>query len=116
MADKPVVKLNDAAFGELTSMPEAQRLLDRCAERAKEFQLATVPVLTGALSRHIEIDSPTPDSRRIGVLRPKPPLMDATKYVIPVEEGHQTASGSWVPAQPFIRPSIDAAKKGLTNG
>ena len=80
---------------------------------ALTYQQATVPVLTGALKAHLEIDSPTEDTRRIGVLRAKPPLKDATQYVLPVEEGHHTKSGSWVPAQPFIRPSIDAAKKGL---
>lgn len=117
MVSKDVrVKMNRAAFGELTVMPESQRMLDRCAENALDFQKSTCPVDTGALVNHLEIDAPTPSTRRIGVLRPHPPLKDATQYVVPVEEGHHTESGSWVPAQPFIRPSINAAKRGLRDG
>ena len=107
------LKIDETKLKELVGTPEAQRVLDRCASKALEYQQATVPVLTGALKAHLEIDAPAPETRRVGVLRARPPLKDATKYVIPVEEGHHTASGSWVPAQPFIRPSIDAAKKGL---
>jgi|SRR5882724_4439773 len=109
-----ITTVDSAAIEALKTTPEVQALLDRCAKRALEFQEATVPVLTGALKRHLEIDAPSVDTRRIGVLKPHPPLKDATQYVLPVEEGHRTRSGSWVPAQPFIRPSIDAAKKGLT--
>lgn len=110
------VKISREALGELTLRPDSQQLLDRCAHYALAFQQATAPVDTGALKAHLEIDTPNPNVRRVGVLRAKPPLQDATKYALPVEEGHTTESGTWVPAQPFIRPSIDAAKKGLKNG
>lgn len=109
------IKVDDAAIGQLTGLPDAQRLLDRCANAALSFQKATCPVDTGSLVRHLEIDMPSPDVRRIGVLRPHPPLTDATKYVRYVEEGHESRAGNWVPAQPFIRPSTNAARKGLGN-
>ena len=33
-------------------------------------------------------------------------LRNDADYAVPVEYGHVTASGSWVPAQPFMRPTI----------
>ncbi len=106
---KVTVTVDSAAIGTLTATPEAQGLLDRCAERALEFQQATVPIDTGALKKCLGIAvTDNGNSRKIGA------IIDPVEYAIYVEEGHRTASGTWVRAQPYIRPSIDAAKKGLS--
>lgn len=113
---KVKVTVDGATIGQLTSTPEAQHLLDRCAQRALEFQQATVPVDTGALKQCLGIKvADDGKSRQIGAF-PILVLKKVVDYAIYVEEGHRTKSGTWVHAQPFIRPSIDAAKKGLTNG
>ncbi len=109
---KPVVKVtvDQAALGTLRDTPEAKALLRRCAERALDFQEATVPVDTGELKSALGIRENSDGSLDIGTVKKK------VDYALPVEEGHRTRGGTWVPAQPFIRPSIDAAKKGLSNG
>ncbi len=108
---KVTVTVDSSAIGSLSATPEAQHLLDRCAQKALEYQQATVPVDTGALKKCLGIVSTDNGlTRKIGA------VIDPVEYAIYVEEGHRTTSGTWVPAQPFIRPSIDAAKKGLSNG
>ncbi len=108
----PIVRVtvNQAALGTLKSTPEAKRLLRRCAERALDFQQATVPVDTSKLHNALGIRENADGSLDIGT------VLYPVEYDIYVEEGHRTRSGTWVAAQPFIRPSIDAAKKGLKNG
>lgn len=108
---KVTVTVDSAAIGSLTSTPEAQATLDRCASFALAYQEATVPVDTGALKKCLGIVSTDNGlSRKIGA------VIDPVEYAIYVEEGHRTKSGTWVAAQPYIRPSIDAAKKGLSHG
>jgi hypothetical protein len=109
MANKPTVKVtvNREALGTLTSTPEAKALLRRCAERALDFQLSAVPIDTGELKSALGIRENSDGSIDIGTVKKK------LDYAVPVEEGHRTRGGTWVPAQPYIRPSIDAAKKGL---
>lgn len=106
---KVVAKVDkDAVYG-LMDDPKAQALLEKCAGFALAAQETTVPIDTGNLHEHLKIGSANNGrSRRIGVL-PEDPV----DYVLPVELGHRTEAGTWVPAQPFIRPSIDAAKRGL---
>jgi len=109
---KPIVKVtvDQAALGKLTAMPEAKSLLRRCAERALDFQKSAVPVDTGELKSALGIRENPDGSLDIGTVKKK------VDYDLAVEEGHRTRGGTWVPAQPYVRPSIDAAKKGLTNG
>jgi hypothetical protein len=104
------VTIDQAAFGRLTGTPEAKALLRRCAERALDFQQSAVPVDTGELHSALGIRENSDGTVDIGTVKKK------VDYAIPVEEGHRTRAGTWVPAQPYIRPSIDAAKRGLGNG
>lgn len=106
---KPVAKVtvDQAALGKLTSTPEAKALLRRCAERALDFQRSAVPVDTGELKSALGIRENANGSIDIGTVKKR------VDYDLAVEEGHRTKGGTWVPAQPYIRPSIDAAKKGL---
>ena len=106
---KPVVKvtIDKGVFGKLTSTPEAKALLRRCAESALDYQRATVPVDSGELRSALGIRENPDGSLDIGTVKKK------VDYDLAVEMGHRTRGGTWVPAQPFIRPSIDAAKKGL---
>ncbi len=110
MADNIIVNVDEAALGRLKDMPEARATLKRCADRAEAFQVATCPVDTGHLVGAIGQRDNADGSIDIGVV--KYPV----EYDLHVELGHQTTAGTWVPAQPYIRPSIDAAKKGLSNG
>lgn len=109
---KPIVKVtvDQAALGTLRDMPESKALLRRCAERALDFQQSAVPVDTGTLKSALGIRENSDGSLDIGTVKKK------VDYDLAVEEGHRTKGGKWVPAQPYIRPSIDAAKKGLTHG
>lgn len=89
-------------------MPENIRLLRACGEAALDYQKATCPVDTGRMVGALgieEIDGGK--TLHIGVVKYK------VDYALYVEEGHKTRGGTWVPPQPFIRPSLDAAKKGL---
>lgn len=106
---KPVVKVtvDQAALGKLIGTPEAKALLRRCAERALDFQQSAVPVDTGELKSALGIRENADGSIDIGTVKKR------VDYDLAVEEGHRTKGGTWVPAQPYIRPSIDAAKKGL---
>lgn len=112
MANKPIAKVtvDQAALGTLTGTPESKKLLRRCAERALDFQESAVPVDTGDLKSALGIRENSDGSLDIGTVKKR------VDYDLAVEEGHRTKAGTWVPAQPFIRPSIDAAKKGLSNG
>lgn len=97
------VKLNPDAFAELRASPQCQKALDEIAKAVLARQKTLVPVDTGHLSRSLKIRN-TADSlgREVGSFD--------VDYALPVETGHQTESGTFVPAQPFIRPSVDAAK------
>lgn len=112
MANKPVAKVtvDQAALGTLTDSAASKTLLRRCAERALDFQQSAVPVDTGELKSALGIRQNADGSMDIGTVKKK------VDYAMPVEEGYRTKAGTWVPAQPFIRPSINAAKKGLSNG
>lgn len=100
------VKINQAALAGILAGDDVQRRMDNAAEAALRMQLALVPVDTGNLSRHLEIRK-TPDGvgRQIGAFN--------VDYAAAVEEGHHTRSGSWVNAQPYVRPSIDAVRRSL---
>lgn len=99
--------VNSGAIAALKTTAKNRALLRRCAEAALNYQEATCPVDTGNMRSALGIRENSDGSMDIGTVKKKVP------YVLPVEEGHRTRSGSWVPAQPFIRPSLDAAKKGL---
>lgn len=103
--------LNAGALAQIPHSPEAQHVLDRCADAALRYQQAAVPVLSGNLRRHLKIAVADGGlSRLVGILDGE------VNYAAPVELGHETRSGSFVQAQPFIRPSLTAAKRGLNNG
>lgn len=83
---------------------EPQARVDRVASAVKAMQVSLCPVDTGNMVSHIEIRK-TPDGlgRQIGVF--------VVDYALPVEFGHEVRdTGKFVPAQPFIRPSVDAAR------
>lgn len=104
------VKLTPDAAGAILASDGVQAEMDRRAELMASYQRATVPVDTGLLREHIQI-RPNDDGkgRFVGVFD-KVPLKPAD-YVLCVELGYEHwISGEWIPAQPFIRPSIDAAK------
>lgn len=76
--------------------------MDRWAASALADMRRLVPVDTGHLrsTLHAEYD---PDT---GVMT----VGADADYATPVELGHVTSSGSFVPPQPFIRPAIDARR------
>jgi hypothetical protein len=120
MARTPVVKVivDKAALGTLTSAPEAKALLHECAEHALDFQRSAVPIDSRALEKSLGIRENTDGTLDIGSVLlsiNKRTKQDARDYSLAVEEGHHTKSGTFVAAQPYIRPSINAAKKGLGN-
>ena len=103
------VRVNATEIHAVVRSADVQDGMDELARAALTMQQALVPVDTGNLSRHLGIRK-TADGigREIGAL-------GDIKYAAYVEGGHQTRSGSWVPPQPFIRPSMDAVRRRLSN-
>ncbi len=85
---------------------EVQGGVDELADAALDMQRVLCPVDTGRMLRSLGIRK-TPDGvgREIGSFG-----LDYPRFV---EEGHRTEAGTWVPAQPFIRPSLDAVRARL---
>ncbi len=102
------VTVNQSAVAGVLSGDDVQKRMDNAADAALRMQKSLVPVDTGNLSRHLEIRK-TPDGlgRQVGAFD--------VDYAAAVEEGHRTKAGTWVPAQPYIRPSIDAVRRSLRN-
>lgn len=101
------VRINQTAVIGLLSSDNVQNRMDDAADAALKMQKALVPVDTGKLKLHLRKQH-TEDGlgRRVGVWD--------VEYAMYVEEGHRTRAGTWVPAQPYIRPSIDAVRRSLT--
>ncbi len=101
--------MNTRAAAGVLRGAQVQSRMDNAAEAALTMQKALVPVDTGKLERSLAIRK-TPDGlgRQVGSF--------GVNYAAAVENGHQTKSGKWVPAQPFVRPSIDAVRRVIRNG
>jgi hypothetical protein len=101
------VHVSQNALIELLATDNVRDRMDDVADAALAIQKSLVPVDTGNLSRHLE-------KRKSGVnnLNRQVGAFDVD-YAAAVETGHQTRSGSWVAAQPYIRPSMNAVRKGL---
>lgn len=103
------VRVNASEIYGVVRSADVQDGMDELARAALDMQRALVPVDTGKLSRHLGIRKTADGTgREIGAL-------GDIEYAAYVEEGHQTRSGSWVPAQPYIRPSMDAVRRRLSN-
>ena len=100
------VVINQTAVAGVLFGLDVQNRMDNAAQAALRMQVALVPVDTGNLSRHLEIRK-TPDGlgRQVGAFD--------VDYAAAVEEGHRTKAGTWVPAQPYVRPSLDAVRRSL---
>lgn len=95
-------RMNESAVYGLVTSDEARDVTKRCANAAEAMQTTLCPVDTGNLVGNIkQRDIADGVGIEVGVFD--------VDYARPVEEGHETEAGTWVPAQPFIRPSIDAA-------
>lgn len=101
------VRINGAAVYAALSGRDAQERIDDVAEAVLTMQKALCPVDTGKLVNSLEIRRKG-NGRQIGTF--------TVKYGKYVELGHETRGGTWVPAQPFIRPSLDAARKTFMRG
>ncbi len=103
MATHVRFKLSKEAAAALLTSDGVQSEMDRRAKLILNRQRSLGPVDTGNLRDHLEIRKrKNGRSRAVGAF--------GVDYGAAVEEGHETSSGTWVPAQPYIRPSIDAAK------
>lgn len=91
--------LDPTAMVGILAGPQVQFRVQVESQRAHEVQVDLVPVDTGELLDDLEI-RPNPDgiSRDVGSFN--------TTYSAHVEFGHKTKSGTIVPAQPYIRPSV----------
>ncbi len=85
---------------------QAQRKMDEVADAAENMMVSICPVDTGALVKSIE-------TRKFGRGRH---VGSWLHYAPHVEFGHETEAGTWVPAQPFVRPAIDAARAVIKRG
>jgi hypothetical protein len=59
------------------------------------------PVDTGALRASISVTETGEMSAEVG------PHME---YALPVETGHHTSGGTWVPGQPYLTPAAEGAR------
>jgi hypothetical protein len=98
-----------SAMAEITNDPQVQANVDDIAESVLDMQQSLVPVDTGHLKSRLRIRKTSGGrGREVGAFD--------VDYAAAVEEGHETKSGTWVPAQPYIRPSVDAVARRLNNG
>lgn len=98
------IRINEAAVAAELKGIKPQARIDRVADAVLAMQKSLCPVDTGNMLSHLEIRK-TPDGlgRQIGAFD--------VDYALPVEFGHEVRdTGHFVPAQPFIRPSVDAAR------
>jgi hypothetical protein len=96
------VRLRAGYEDEWLGTQDVQNDIDERMERVLKSQQRDVPVRTGNLQRSLEIQKLPDGKRRVGSFD--------VDYAAAVENGHETASGYFVQPQPFIRPSIEAAK------
>lgn len=95
-----VVDLN--TINSIPSSSEVQADIDRRSNNVKQAQERYVPVDTGDLKRSLDVRrNATGLGRLIGTFGPD--------YGAAVELGYQTGR-RFVPGQPYLRPSVDAAK------
>ena len=96
-------KLNAGLAAAVIKSDETQGLLDWMAAAALRMQEDLVPVDTGTLKNSLEIKT-VGDGRQVGSFD--------VPYAAAVETGHKQGN-TFVPAQPYIRPSVDAARKAV---
>lgn len=101
MSVKVTLKLNTGLAAAVIKSKEAQDLLDRIAVAALRMQRDLAPVDTGRLRKSLEART-VGGGRQVGSF--------GVDYAAAVETGHKQGS-TFVPAQPYIRPSVDAARK-----
>lgn len=103
------IKLDEAQIVAELDGAATQSQVDDVAEAVLAMQHTIVPVDTGDLDRSLEI-RPTENGRGrlVGSF--------GIDYAEHVEFGHETTAGTWVAAQPFIRPSVDAARAVMARG
>ncbi len=76
--------------------------VERMAHRAQEFAQRVAPVDTGRLQSSIEVVKESDAHYRVG---------SDLDYAAPVELGYRHhQSGRHIPAQPYLRPAIDAVR------
>lgn len=105
---KVTTRVDGTAMAEIIHDPEVQGNVDEIAEAVLNMQQTLVPVDTGHLHSRLRIEKTSDGGRQIGAFD--------VDYAAAVEEGHETQAGTWVPAQPYIRPSVDAVARRLNNG
>ncbi|HEX8772596.1 MAG TPA: hypothetical protein VF735_03255 [Pyrinomonadaceae bacterium] len=83
----------------------AARLINTIAHALKDDAVEGAPEDTGYLKEHIEVtEEATPD-------KPEATLESGATYSEPVNFGHHTSSGSFVPANPFFTSAVERAPK-----
>ena len=101
------VKLNQGEIFAVVKSDGVQAGMDDLAEAALGMQKVLCPVDTGKMLNSLAIRK-NENGRDIGSF--------GLDYPEHVENGHQTKAGTWVPPQPFIRPSLDAVRARLASG
>jgi hypothetical protein len=109
MPSKSTVKVvvNPGAASGILRSADTQDAMDELARAALAMQTALCPVDTSRLVKSLTI-------RKVGIGRDIGSF--DVDYAAAVENGHRTKSGTYVPAQPFVRPSLDAVRRRLQNG
>lgn len=101
------VKVNESEVYAVLQSDGVQTGMDELADAALEMQRVLCPVDTTKLVTSLEVRK-NGNGRDIGSF--------TVDYAAAVENGHETEAGTWVPAQPFIRPSLDAVRARLASG
>lgn len=98
------VRLDEGEIYGAIQDSQVQAGMDELADAALDMQKVLCPVDTGRMLRSLAIRK-RDNGRDVGSF--------GLKYPAYVESGHHTRAGTWVPAQPFIRPSLDAVRARL---
>lgn len=102
MAHTTTVNIDDGAIEAILFENDTDDMIYERAEIALDFAHSAVPVDTGKLNESLNIKKHGPSSYAIG---------SDLEYAAPVELGyHHHGSGRFIPAQPYLRPSLQAAR------
>jgi len=82
-------------------------LVKRTAAAIEGQAKVLCPVDTGALRNSIMVTEKGEMSAEVG------PHME---YALPVEMGHHTSGGTWVPGQPYLTPAAEGARPAWEAG
>jgi len=107
------IEIDESAMGEIVHSTGATEVVSKVAEAMLRAQRSLAPVDTGRLVASLEIRE-NPDPVEPGAAQGVAVGSFDVAYAAAQELGyHHAGSGRFIPAQPYIRPSMDSGRAVL---